>query len=176
MERLPHGTNATRNVNHQKLPTKASAWLHCRSISSVTPAIMQRLTGSILARLAIVAAMLTAAIGTNAASLETDAELKRIEATLNRLQQAQQSTYQQFQMVQEIQRSELARTDPNALPAAGVAAPPISYEDLQRRRAQREQRLKELQAETERLYARYLALEEEKRALLERLQALSPGR
>jgi hypothetical protein len=41
------------------------------------------------------------------------------------------------------------------LPATGIAPPPGNYEDLQRERAQREQRLKDFQAETERLYARY---------------------
>jgi hypothetical protein len=137
--------------------------------------ILQRPSRSILARLAIVAAMLAAATVTDASGPESDAELKRIEATLNRLQQAQQTTYQQFQMVQELRRAELARPDPGALPAAGVAAPPGNYEDLQRQRAQREQRLKDLQVETERLYARYQALEEEKRPLLERMQVLSQG-
>jgi hypothetical protein len=136
---------------------------------------MQRPTRSILACLAIVVAILAAASVTRAAGPEADAELKRIEAILNRLQQAQQSAYQQFQMVQELRRAELARPDPGALPATGVAAPPGNYEDLQRQRAQREQRLKDLQAETERLYARYQALEEEKRPLLERMQTLSQG-
>jgi hypothetical protein len=143
--------------------------------SSLTPLIMQRPARSSLARLAIVVAILAAATVTHAAGPEADAELKRIEATLNRLQQAQQSTFQQFQMVQELRRSELARPAPGALPATGIAPPPGNYEDLQRERAQREQRLKDLQAETERLYAHYQALEEEKRGLLERMQVLSQG-
>jgi septal ring factor EnvC (AmiA/AmiB activator) len=111
------------------------------------------------------------------ANAELDAEAKRIEATLGRISQAQQSVYQQFQMVQELRRTELVRPDPFAPQAnVGIAPPPQDYNELQRQREARENRIKELTSELDRLYARYQELEEQKRALLERLSELSLGR
>jgi hypothetical protein len=108
---------------------------------------------------------------------ELDAEAKRIEATLNRVAQAQQGVYQQFQMVQELRRAELARPDPFAPQAnVGIAPPPRDYAELQREREVREARIKDLTAELERLYARYQELEEQKRPLLERLGELARER
>ena len=111
------------------------------------------------------------------ANAELDAEAKRIEATLGRISQAQQSTYQQFQMVQELRRAELARPDPFAPQSnVGIAPPPQDYNELQRQREERENRIKERTAELDRLYARYQELEEQKRALLERLSELARER
>jgi hypothetical protein len=111
------------------------------------------------------------------ANAELDAEAKRIEATLGRISQAQQSTYQQFQMVQELRRAELARPDPFAPQSnVGIAPPPQDYNELQRQREERENRIKERTAELDRLYARYQELEEQKRPLLERMGELGRGR
>ena len=122
-----------------------------------------------------------AAIGlcpaTSLAQTEADAELRQLDAALNRIQQAQQGVYQQFQMVQELRRAELARSDPFApQPNVGIAPPPQDYNELQRQREQREQRLKDLTAELDRLYARYQELEEQKRPLLERMGEMGLGR
>jgi hypothetical protein len=111
------------------------------------------------------------------AQTEADPELKQLDAALNRIQQAQQGVYQQFQMVQELRRAELARPDPFAPQSnVGIAPPPQDYNELQRQREERENRIKDRTAELERLYARYQELEEQKRALLERLSELSRGR
>ena len=111
------------------------------------------------------------------AQTEADAELKQLEAALGRINQAQQSTYQQFQMVQELRRAELARPDPFApQPSVGIAPPPRDYNDLQREREARDTRIKDLSAELDRLYARYQELEEQKRLLLERMSELSRAR
>ncbi|MET0918060.1 MAG: hypothetical protein ABWY07_06500 [Burkholderiales bacterium] len=111
------------------------------------------------------------------AQTEADAELKRLEAALGRISQAQQSVYQQFQMVQELRRAELARPDPFAPQAnVGIAPPPRDYNDLQREREARETRIKDLSAELDRLYARYQELEEQKRPLVERMSELSRAR
>ena len=40
---------------------------------------------------------------------DVDVQIKRLEITLNRIQAEQQSVYHQFQMVQELRRSELQR-------------------------------------------------------------------
>ncbi len=101
---------------------------------------------------------------------ETEAEVRRLEATLGRIQQAQMSLYQQFQMTQELRRAELARPDPFApQPSVGIALPPMDYNELQRLRDAREQRIKDLGAELDRLYARYQELEQ----LTAELQKLS---
>jgi hypothetical protein len=108
---------------------------------------------------------------------ELDAEVKRIEATLGRIGQAQSSVYQQFQMVQELRRAELARPDPFAPQSnVGIAPPPQDYNELQRQREEREDRIRGRTAELERLYARYQELEEQKRALLERMSEITRGR
>lgn len=111
------------------------------------------------------------------AQTEADAEVKQLDASLNRIQQAQASVYQQFQMVQELRRAELARPDPFAPQSnVGIAPPPQDYNELQRQREERENRIKERTNELERLYARYQELEEQKRALLERMGELGRGR
>jgi len=127
------------------------------------------------ALIAFVAIGLCAAIAV--AQTEADTELKQLDAALNRIQQAQQGVYQQFQMVQEMRRAELARPDPFAPQAnVGIAPPPQDYNELQRQREERENRIRERTAELERLYARYQELEEQKRALLERMGELGRGR
>jgi hypothetical protein len=106
-----------------------------------------------------------------------DAELRQLDAALNRIQQAQQGVYQQFQMVQELRRAELARPDPFAPQTnVGIAPPPQDYNALQRQREERENQIKERTNELERLYARYQELEAQKRELLERLGELGRGR
>ena len=111
------------------------------------------------------------------AQTAADAELRQLEAALNRIQQAQQGVYQQFQMVQELRRAELARLDPFAPQSnVGIAPPPQDYNELQRQREERENRIKDRTAELERLYARYQELEEQKRSLLERMAEVGRGR
>jgi hypothetical protein len=120
-----------------------------------------------------------AALGLGAAGAQTDAdaELRRIQAALGVIQQTQQGVYQQFQMVQELRRAELERSDPFAPQAnVGIAPPPQDYNELQRQREAREARMRDLTAELERLYARYQDLENEKRPLLERMSELAGGR
>jgi hypothetical protein len=108
---------------------------------------------------------------------EIDAEARRIDAALGRINQEQQSVFQQFQMVQELRRAELARSDPFAPQSnVGIAPPPQDYNELQRQREARENRVRDLTAELERLYARYQELEEQKRSLLERMSGLAGGR
>ena len=108
------------------------------------------------------------------AQTQADAELKRLEAALGRINQTQQSLHQQFQMVQELRRAELARPDPFApQPNVRIAPPPRDYNDLQREREAHEIRIKDFAAELDRLYARYQELEEQKRPLRERMSELA---
>lgn len=104
----------------------------------------------------------------------TELEARQIETTLRRLQQEQDGVYQQFQMAQEMRRVELAKPDPAALPPnAEVTPPPLDYNELQRLREAHQQRIQELGAEIERLYARHQDLEAKKAPLLQRLGELS---
>lgn len=105
---------------------------------------------------------------------QADAEARRLEATLARIQQTQAGVYQQFEMAQELRRVEMAKPDPTALSSSPqVSTEPLDYNELQRLRAERAQRIKDLDAEIERLYARYQDLEAEKEPLLNRLGELS---
>jgi len=104
---------------------------------------------------------------------QTEAEAKRVEAAIARIQQAQASVYQQFQMAQELRRAELAKSDPFAPQPNTTAPPPGDYNELQRLREAREQRIKDLGAELDRLYARYQELESQKASLLNRLGELT---
>ena len=101
-------------------------------------------------------------------------QVQRVEGTLNRLSQEQVAVYQQFQMVQEMRRSE-ERLALQRLPIYRLStlAPPASVDDLQRDDAARTQRMNELQAEGDRLYSRYRELEEQKRPLLDTLSTLA---
>jgi uncharacterized protein involved in exopolysaccharide biosynthesis len=105
---------------------------------------------------------------------QSEAEARRLEATLARIQQTQAGVYQQFQMAQELRRVEMAKPDPTALPSSPqVSTEPLDYNELQRLRAERAQRIKDLDAEIERLYARYRELEAQKEPLLNRLGELT---
>ena len=107
-----------------------------------------------------------------------DAEIRRLEAQLNQLQQEQQSVYQQFQMIQELRRTELQAQYPQVIqnsPQYEMGSPP-NYEDVARQKAEREYRIKQYTEELNSLYARYREMEDQKRALLEQLDSLAQRR
>ena len=109
----------------------------------------------------------------------TDAEIKRLETQLNLLQQEQQSTYQQFQMIQELRRTEILVQYPQVIqnsPDYAMGNPPPNYDDVVRQKAEREYRIKQYTEDLNRLYARYRELEDQKRAILDRLNALAQQR
>jgi hypothetical protein len=102
---------------------------------------------------------------------DIDREVRRIESALSRISQEQQSVYQQFQMVQEMRRSDQAQVQP--LQSYTPPATPPNYDDVKREEEARAERIKEYQYELDRLYARYRELEEQKKPLLEELSALA---
>ena len=113
-----------------------------------------------------------AAFGQTAAAIAQ--QIRQVEGALGRLSQEQVAVYQQFQMVQEMRRSE-ERLALQRLPIYRISTlvPPPSVEDIQRDEDARVQRMNELQAEVDRLYARYRELEEQKRPLLDSLGTLA---
>jgi len=107
-----------------------------------------------------------------------DAEIRRLEAQFNQLQQEQQSVYQQFQMIQELRRTELQAQYPQVIqnsPQYEMGSPP-NYEDVARQKTEREYRIKQYTEELNTLYARYRELEDQKKAVLEQLNSLSQQR
>jgi hypothetical protein len=106
---------------------------------------------------------------------EIDAQIKRVELALNRIQMEQQSVFQQFQMVQELQRQDAQQTMQSTLVVRPEMTPP-NYDDVVRQQQTRDERRQRYTQEAERLYQRYRELEEQKRPLLERLSELAQER
>ena len=101
-----------------------------------------------------------------------DQQARRIEAALGRITQEQQALYQQFQMIQQLRTNE----ERQLLPIPTTVPPSPNYEDITRDQYTRAQRVRDLQSELDRLYARYRELEEQKRPLLEALSTLAQQR
>jgi chromosome segregation ATPase len=106
---------------------------------------------------------------------DVDAQIKRVESALNRIQMEQQTVFQQFQMVQELGRQELQRIEQSVL-MYQPSAQPRNYDDVVREQQAYEDRRRRYADEAERLYARYRELEEQKRPLLDRLNELAQER
>jgi predicted nucleic acid-binding Zn-ribbon protein len=107
---------------------------------------------------------------------QTDAEIQRLESQLQRVQQEQQSLYQQFQMVQELRRTEVQAENPQVIQNStdySMANPPPNYDDLVREKTRREDRIKQYTEELNRVYARYSDLEAQRKLLLDRLNELT---
>jgi hypothetical protein len=128
--------------------------------------------------LAVALAILFAPSGfaQTALAIQQQAQLQaqRVEAALNRLSQEQVAVFQQFQMIQEMRRNEerlaLQRLPIYRLSSVNTAP---SFDDAQRDEEARALRMNDLQAEGDRLYARYRELEEQKRPLLDTLSAMA---
>jgi len=105
---------------------------------------------------------------------DVDAQIKRLETALTRIQAEQQSVYQQFQMVQELRRTQTQYATQPIQVYTPPATPP-NYDDVVREKAQRESQLKQYDEELDRLYARYRELQEQKRPLLDQLADLARG-
>ena len=112
--------------------------------------------------------------GLTAGQEEVDAQIKRLETALNRIQAEQQSVYHQFQMVQELRRGEIVQYQQSIQVYTPPATPP-NYDDVVREKEERDARMRQYDDEVERLYDRYRELEEQKRPLLERLAELARG-
>jgi len=126
----------------------------------------------------VVAAFALLLSGLSFADTATDAEIRRLESQLNLLQQEQQSTYQQFQMIQDLRRSEIEAQYPQVIqnsPQYEMGSPP-NYDDVVRQKNEREYRIKQYTGDLNRMYARYRELEDQKRAILDRLNALAQQR
>jgi hypothetical protein len=103
---------------------------------------------------------------------ELDAQVRRVELALNRIQTEQRAVYQQFQMMQELRRGELEQDQQSSYSYTPPATPPNYDEEVEARQA-RESRLQGYTNELDRLYARYRELEDQKKPLLDELAELA---
>lgn len=121
----------------------------------------------------------TDAIWANTEALDQEAQVRELEKTLTRIQQESQSTYQQFLMIQELRRNEMAEV-PQAviLPNSPSQSIPIpNYEDLIQLKQEKQERIDKYTTDLDHLYARYRELEDEKQAIFEQIRSLAkkPG-
>ncbi len=108
------------------------------------------------------------------AQADTETHRQRLEKELTRIQQESQSTYQQFLMIQELRRNEMSEAPMiTAQPISPEKSIPIpKYEELVQQRQGKQERIKQYAVELDSLYSRFKALEDEKHAILEQINAL----
>lgn len=102
------------------------------------------------------------------------AEIRQLEKALARIQQESQSAYQQFLMIQELRRNEMAEVPMiTAQPVSPDKSVPIpKYEDFVQQRQEKQERIKQYAVELDLLYNRFRELEDKKHAILEQINAL----
>jgi len=105
-----------------------------------------------------------------AARAEAQARVRSLESQISRINAEQQSVYQQFQMVQEMRRNEWQET--NAPQVFTPPSTPPNYDDVQRDKQARDQRLQSYTNQMNQLYARYRELDQQKQQLLEELDSV----
>jgi hypothetical protein len=109
---------------------------------------------------------------------QRDPRVEQLETVLNKVQEEQQSVYQQFQMTQELRRNEIQEGNPlivqGSTDMGGVRnAPPTNYDDNIRLQRERQERVQQYTRDLNSLYARYSELGEQKRALIDRLMEIT---
>ncbi|MDN5880932.1 MAG: hypothetical protein L0H75_07025 [Nitrosospira sp.] len=109
---------------------------------------------------------------------QPDPRIRLLEAALNRVQQEQQSVYQQFQMTLELRRYEIQEGNPLILQGptgmGGVRdAPPIDYDVMVRVQQERKERIQQYTRDINSLYSRYSELGERRRTLVDQLIELA---
>lgn len=101
-----------------------------------------------------------------------ESQMRRLTALLDGIRQEQQSVYQQFQMTETLQRSELR--DLGTVPGIEVQeGSPPSYDDAQRAKRDRQNRLNYYADEMKRLSGRYRELANESASVVEQMRTLA---
>lgn len=108
------------------------------------------------------------------AQADTGMQVRQLEKELTRIQQESQSAYQQFLMIQELRRNEMAEVPMiTAQPVSPDKSVPIpKYEDFVQQRQEKQERIKQYAVELDLLYNRFRELEDKKHAILEQINAL----
>lgn len=114
----------------------------------------------------------------------TQDKLKELQAELDGVRQEQQSVYQDYQMTKELRLMEVQEGLPptsgypygKSIYGTDINTPPPNYDDVVREQQEREQHIQQYTDELKSLSARYLELEEQRKALLEQIRELKqPG-
>jgi hypothetical protein len=126
-----------------------------------------------------------------------DEQIRQLETNLIQINQNQQNIYQQFQMTQELRRNELQQQEEvtsippvgtypqtgaspelgsakmsDFLPEVTIGGSPPSYEEMVRKKRERQKRIQQYNSDLDRLHAQYQELETEKRVLMEQITDL----
>lgn len=94
-------------------------------------------------------------------------DLKSLQDTLNMLNQEQQAVYQQFQMIQQLRRS---NAEPVTPPIGG--GPPGNYDEMVASKRAQAERDEAYARELRDLYQRHRDIEREKQPIIERMRNL----
>lgn len=105
---------------------------------------------------------------------DTEKQMRQLEKALARIQQESQSTQQQFMMIQELRRNDMAEPPMNIpLPSTpGQSIPVPNYNNLMQQKQERDQRIEKYTADLNQLYTRFTELENEKQVILEQIRSL----
>lgn len=130
----------------------------------------------IMCRIILILLFLLCSFTAAAAPADNRAELQRLYSALNMLNQEQQAITQQFQMVQEILRSNFRAlyAAQSSLMASRGDVP--NYDDVIAAQKSVIRREEALYQQTDQLFAKYGQLEEQKKPLQERIYSLTISR
>ncbi|SDY12612.1 hypothetical protein [Nitrosomonas sp. Nm33] len=130
-----------------------------------------------------------------------DEQIRQLESELLQIHQNQQNVYQQFQMTQELRRHELQQQEEVAtippmgtypptgtfpelgtakmsefLPEVTIGGSPPSYEEMVRKKQERQKRIRQYTSDLDRLRTQYQELETEKKTLMEQIADLKQSK
>ena len=110
--------------------------------------------------------------GMAAAQTQPDTPLQRTQALLDAVREEQRAVYQQFQMIQSLQQSEMQNMDAAMAQYVPQGQLP-NYDDTAKARQDQQARMHNYSYELQQLHARYRDLGVEASQLVERIRALS---
>ena len=116
--------------------------------------------------------VLLSAVAPAQSSADADTPLRRAEAALFAVRDEQQAVYQQFQMIQALQKIELQNLQ-NPPPAYGPQGQIPNFDDVARARQEQQDRLRSYEYELQQLFARHRDLTAEAAQLLDQVRILS---
>jgi hypothetical protein len=105
------------------------------------------------------------------AAADKDSELQSLYSTLNMLNQEQQAIYQQFQMLQEVRRSNVPFYGTSMLPP--LVGAPANYDEIVAKQKSAIQRDEDLSQQANQLLDKYNEIEEMKKPLRLKIHSLT---
>ena len=143
-------------------------------IRRLPPGVLPSSAAGVIRRFALILSFLLYSLAAEAA--DNQAELQRLYSALNMLNQEQQAIIQQFQMVQEMLRSNsraLCAAQPNLTQGMGEVP---NYDDVIAAQKNVVRREEALYQQADQFFSKYSQLEEQKKPLQERIYTLTISR